>query len=99
MTFLESTVVQELRRFANQVERGECEMTEQNALDVISVIAHISISKDQACNYLNVHKSRFSELMNEGKVPKGKNEKGWKELKWYRDEIIKALHNIKWKRK
>ena len=95
MTFLENTIVQELRAFANKVEQGKCEMTEQDALDVVSVIAHISLSKEQACDYLNVHKTRFGQLMQKGDIPKGRSEKGWKELKWYKDELIKALHFIK----
>lgn len=99
MTFLESTIVKELEGFITKIKQGKCEMTEQDALDVISCIAHISVSKDQACDYLNVHKSRFGKLVQEGKIPEGKKQKGWKELKWYRDELIKALYSLKWKRK
>lgn len=95
MTFLENTIVQELEGFITKIKQGKCEMTEQDALDVISCIAHISVSKDEACDYLNVHKSRFGELMQEGTVPKGRKVKGWKELKWYRDELIKSIYNIK----
>ena len=99
MTFLEKTVVQELKNIISKIEQGKCEMTEQNAIDVISCIAHISVSKDQACEYLNVQKTRFGQLVQQGEIPKGRKERGWKELKWYKDELIKALHNIKRKHK
>lgn len=99
MTFLESSVVKQLKEVASNIEQGKCELTEEEAIDIVSCIAHISVSKEQACNYLNVHKSRFGQLVQEGKVPKGRKQKGWKELKWYKDELIKALYNIKWKHK
>ena len=95
MTILESTVVKYLEESAQKIRKGECALTEDEALDIVSSIAHIAVSREQACNYLNVKSSRFSELIKEGKVPKGKKSVGWNELRWYKDELVKALHKIR----
>jgi len=33
--------------------------------------------------------------MDEGKIPKGRKRRGWKELRWYKDELLKAVFNMK----
>lgn len=97
MTFLESTVVNYLKDAVHKIEHGECKLTEEEAIDIMSSIAHIAVSREKACQYLNVNKSRFNELIQEGVVPKGEKEKGWKELRWYKDELIKIVNKFKWK--
>ena len=37
---------------------------------------------------LNMSRSKFDTLVKEGKLPKGRKEGGFKELKWYVDELI-----------
>ena len=95
MTFLENTVVQYLEDIARKIRQGKCELTEDEAIDIMSTIAHIAVSKDEACSIVNVNKSRFGELMSEGKIPKGRKRRGWKELRWYKDELIKSIFNNK----
>lgn len=98
MTFIESTVVKYLEDTAKKIRKGDCTLTEQEAIDIVSSIAHIAVSKEQACDYLNVKSSRFGELIADKKVPKGRKEKGWKELRWYKDELIKAVNTLRRKR-
>ena len=64
-------------------------------MDILSVIAHESLSKEQACAYLNVQKSRFGELMGSGEIPQGRKVTGFKEHRWYKDELIKAVYGKK----
>jgi predicted DNA-binding transcriptional regulator AlpA len=45
------------------------------------------MSKEQACNYLNLSRSRFDDLVRERKIPRGKKRVGFKELYWYQDEL------------
>jgi len=51
------------------------------------------LSKDEACSYLNLSRSRFDDLVREGKIPKGKKRQGFKELIWYKDELTEVLRH------
>ena len=76
-----------LRGIADKIDAGTSEITEQEAMDILKVVAHESMGKEQACNYLNMSRSRFDTLIREKKIPKGKKISGYKELRWYRDEL------------
>ena len=51
---------------------GNSNLTSEEAMDILSVIAHESMSKTQACKFLNVHSTRFQELIKEGVIPEGR---------------------------
>lgn len=78
-----------LRDTADKLDAGTCEIGEDQAMDVISMLSHQPLSKDQACTYLNMSRSKFDELVKEGKLPKGRKRRGFKELIWFQDELIK----------
>ena len=80
-------VVKYLREIADKIEVGTSEISESQAMDILSVVAHEAMSKEQACNYLNLSRSRFDDLVREGKLPKGKKRVGFKELVYYKDEL------------
>ena len=76
-----------LREAADKIDAGSCELTESEAMDILSVISHQAMSKEEACVYLNIKRSRFDDLVKEGKLPKGKKVRGYKELRFYKDEL------------
>lgn len=76
-----------LRDTADKIDAGSCEMTEEEAMDLMGVLSHQAMSKEDACIYLNISRSRFDELVREGKLPKGKKRRGYKELRFYKDEL------------
>lgn len=76
-----------LRDTADKIDAGNCEIDEQQAMDIMSAISHEPLSKDQACSYLNLSRSRFDDLVREGRIPKGRKRRGFKELLWYKDEL------------
>ena len=76
-----------LREAADKIDAGSCELTESEAMDILSVISHQAMSKEEACIYLNIKRSRFDDLVKEGKLPKGKKVRGYKELRFYKDEL------------
>ena len=76
-----------LREAADKIDAGSCELTEAEAMDILSVISHQAMSKEEACIYLNIKRSRFDDLVKEGKLPKGKKVRGYKELRFYKDEL------------
>ena len=76
-----------LREAADKIDAGTSEISDSEAVDILGVIAHEVMSKEQACNYLNLSRSRFDDLVREKKIPKGKKRVGFKEIIWYRDEL------------
>ena len=88
MQALKQLVVHLLRDAANKIDAGTCELNE-----LLEVISHISMSKESACMHLNISRSRFDDLIREGKIPKGRKCIGFKELRWYKDELDKVKSN------
>ena len=90
-TFISKNIAKLLRELADKIDAGNCEMTEEQAMDMMSAFSHEAISKEQACSYLNLSRSRFDDLVREGKIPKGKKRRGFKEIVYYKDELDKII--------
>ena len=80
-------VVKYLREVAEKIDSGTSEITESQAIDVLRVIAYEAMSKEQACVYLNLSRSRFDDLVRERKIPRGQKRVGFKEKIWWKDEL------------
>ena len=91
--FLRKYAVKILREAADKIDAGTCELDEDQVMDIASAIGHQVISKDEACSYLNLARSRFDDLVREGKVPRGRKRRGFKELIWYKDELTEVLRH------
>ena len=87
-------VVNYLKDVIDRIESGTCELSESEAMDILKVIAHEAVSKEKACTYLNMSRSRFDALVKEGKLPKGRKETGFKELVYYKDELDMAVYRM-----
>ena len=87
MQALKKLLTKLLRDTANKIDAGTCELSEEEAAQMLEVLSHIALSKEQACIYLNISRSRFDDLVRQGKLPKGKKRVGFKELFWYKDEL------------
>jgi len=81
-----------LREIADKIDSDTCELTEEQAMHIMSTIGHEAMSKDSACSYLNISRSKFDSLVAEGKLPQGRKRRGFKELVFYKDEISDALN-------
>lgn len=91
MKALKKLLAKLLRETADKIDSGNCELSETEAMDIMRVVAHESMSKEQACRYLNISSSRFGDLIREKKLPKGRKVTGFKELRWYKDELDSCL--------
>ena len=89
--FLKRAVTKLLRETADKIDSGNCELNEEQAMDIMSVLSHEVLSKEQACNYLNLSRSRFDDLVRTGKIPKGRKRRGFKELIWFKDELRQCI--------
>ena len=88
-------VVKTLRETADNLDAGNSELSESEAMDIIGVLCHRSMSKAQACEYLNVSPSYFGDLIRTKQMPKGRKVVGYKELRWYQDELDDCAKRIK----
>lgn len=86
--FISKFVSKALREVADKIDSGNCELTEEQAMDIMSVVGHEVLSKDQACSYLNLSRSRFDDLVRQGRIPQGRKRRGFKEKLWFKDELL-----------
>ena len=90
-----------LERIINDIDCGNSNITEDEAMEMIKVIKSYTdktkrLSKYQACQKLNVSRATFDNLVREGKIPRGEKVIGFKELFWNEktlDEVIKSRRN------
>lgn len=81
-------IVKSLRSIADKIDSDTCELNEQQAINILSAIGNEVFSKDEACNYLNISRSKFDKLVFDGFIPRGKKRRGFKELFWYEKDLI-----------
>lgn len=84
-----------MRDTADKIDAGNCELSADEAMDLLNVLSHESLSKDQACSFLNLSRSRFDDFVRLGQIPKGRKIRGFKELRWYKDELNTGIKKLK----
>lgn len=92
-------VVKTLRETATNLDAGNSELSESEAMDILETLCHKSMSKAQVCEYLNTSPSSFRDMIRAKQMPRGRKIVGYKELRWYKDEIDKHFEKLKEKRK
>lgn len=75
------------RDTADNLDAGNTELDEDQAINIAMMLTHKPLSKDQACTFLNISRSKFDSLVNQNKLPKGRKRRGFKELVWFQDEL------------
>lgn len=88
---LKKLLIKLLRETANKIESNNCELSDQEMTDIMGIMSHRVLSKEQACSYLNLSRSRFDDLVREGRIPKGRKRRGFKELIWFEDELSNCM--------
>jgi predicted DNA-binding transcriptional regulator AlpA len=89
-------VASTLRDIADKIDSGDnSELSETEAMDIMSALCHHVMSKETACRHLNISRSRFDDLIRENKLPKGKKRVGFKEKVWYKDELDSYVNKLK----
>ena len=85
----------ELRKVADKIDAGTCEMSVDEAMEIVNMLTHEAISKEEACKFLNVSRATFDLHVSFGNIPKGRKRTGFKELVWYKDELQKCVERLK----
>ena len=83
-----------LQQIINDIDTGNTNITEEDEIEIIDCLKKClrkddMISKYQACQYLNVSRATFDNLVRAGKIPRGRKVAGFKELFWYKKDLIK----------
>jgi predicted DNA-binding transcriptional regulator AlpA len=84
-----------LRKKADDLDAGNSELSESEAMDILGVLCHRAMSKAQACDYLNISPSYFGDLIRAKQMPRGRKVVGYKELRWYKDELDECVKKLK----
>lgn len=87
-----------LVQIVNNIDTGNSNMTDEEMRELTYILEKINnpyMSKYQACDFLNIKRSRFDELVREGKIPKGNKVSGFKELFWKKADLLKYIANNK----
>ena len=85
--FVKDNLVKILRETADKIDAGNSEIDEEQAVKIMELIAHKTLTKEEAAMHLHIWPSRFDALIREGKIPKGRKKLGQKNKIWYLDEI------------
>lgn len=96
---LSKLVVKNLRDAADRIDAKTSELTEEEAMELLSIITHKVLSKEQAYTFVGLQVSQFDNLVRAGKLPKGRKRRGFKELVWYEDELRDAITKVKLNKK
>lgn len=70
-------------------------MTDDELLMAMRGMALEPLSKEQAARYLNMRRSNFDSHIEKGHLPKGKKVVGFKELRWYKQELDAYAANLR----
>lgn len=84
---IKKIVVKALRDKADEIDVGNSNLTSDEAMSIMSTIAHEALSKEQACRHLNIGRSKFDGKVANKELPKGRKRVGHKELDWWKDEL------------
>ena len=94
LELLKKRIIKELRDIADKIESNTCELDEEEAAELLGLISHTKLNKEQACIYLNLGRSRFDDLVRDGVIPKGHKKAGTTAKYWYRDELDRVNRHI-----
>ena len=94
MNSIKKLLVKLMRETADRLDAGNTELSDEEAIGLISMITHRALSKEQACQFVNMSRSVFDENVRIGVFPKGRKRTGFKELVWYEDELRECLKSV-----
>ena len=81
-----------LKKLLDDIDAGNSNITEEEEHKIITMLSEITdnrMSKYQACQYLNISRATFDNLVRDGFLPEGIHQAGFKEKYWRRSDILK----------
>ena len=83
-----------LRDLADKIDAGNTNITESEMMEICELIRNSSnplekISKYQTADLLGVNYKTVDYYVKKGYIPRGRQEIGFKEIFWYKKDILK----------
>lgn len=93
-----------LRSVADNLDAGNSNITEDEMLEICELISNSSnpeekISKYQTADLLGVNHKTVDYYVRKGYIPHGRQEIGFKEIFWYKKDILKFKEEKESKKK
>lgn len=86
------TIKKLLLGIVNDIDAGTSNIDEEEAMKIVKMLKGMRkdnpMSKYQAYTYLGISRAKFDNLVREGKIPKGKKIPGFKELVWFKKDLL-----------
>lgn len=84
----------------DDIDAGNSKIDEEEAISVIRMLSanNDDMSKYTACGYLGISRANFDKLVMAGELPKGIHKQGFKELRWYKNDLDAFLKRSKIKK-
>lgn len=82
-----------LRNIADDLDSGNSNLSAEDTLKVLNILDLLQngdtvMSKKEACQYLDISRSTFDNLIQAGHLPKGEHlHEGIKSLFWYKSDL------------
>lgn len=85
---------EQLLKIVDDIDAGNSNLDEDEEIKVVRMLRQYTrkdkpLSKYQAYTYLNISRAQFDRYVRDGKIPKGKKEIGFNELRWYKKDLPK----------
>lgn len=89
-----------LLKIVNDINVGNSNITEEKAINIIDALKNFTdktqrLSKYQTCEYLNISRATFDNLVKSGRIPKGRKTIDFKELFWNKKDLDLLIRKIK----
>lgn len=89
------TIKRLLLKIVEDIDAGNSNIDEQEAMQIVKTIRaysrkDIPMSKYQAYTFLNISRATFDNYVREGKIPPGRKVAGFKELQWFKKDLLKV---------
>ena len=88
---IKDLLVKELRKAADNIESGKCDINADDAIEMMSMMSNVSMSQSESARFLNMNETTFRKRVENGKIPKGHKRRGLTERLWYLGELKQLL--------
>lgn len=88
-----------LQKFIDDIDADNTNITYEQQCDIIKILSNVNLGQDnemnktEAADYLGVSRATFDNYVRDGFLPKGKQIKRFKELRWYKSDLDVFLAN------
>lgn len=88
-----------LQKFIDDIDADNTNITYEQQCDIIKILSNVDLGQDnemnktEAADYLGVSRATFDNYVRDGFLPKGKQIKRFKELRWYKSDLDVFIAN------